>query len=252
MDIVQSIAERKERPAYVRFIREAVEDPAASRQQGRFVARDMDIAVITPPYSKDSTKHEIAQWFENMRADVRNGRMPEEWEQQYHAKYDAWKKGEEIPLDGVPIKGWAVAGPAQQEVLLRMGILTVEDLAGINDEGIRRIGMGGVDLKNKAVAWLRSAKDLGPVTQENAALKSQLARQDLELASLREVVEQLKTQITAPRAADPVSAGVELPATVVPISVSPKDQLVADYRAKFGRNPHPAASEETLRARLEE
>lgn len=249
MSIAEDLLNRKERPAYVKFVREAQEDPVASRREGRYVGRDVDIACITPPYSRDVMKFEVAQWFEQMRNDVVNGRMPQEWADQYHAKYEAWKKGEELPLDGVPIKGWQVASPAQQETLLRMGILTVEDLAHVNDEGIRRIGMGGIDLKNKAVTWLQAAKDKGPITQENAELKRKVASMETELHSIRAKLEEAiaALQSRAPRREAVVD---ELPASVVP--VDDRDRLVADYRAKFGKNPHPNANTETIRARLQE
>lgn len=255
MTIAQDLLNRKERPAYVKFVREAIQDPVASRDRGMYVARDIDIACITPPYSRDVMKFEVKTWFEQMRTDVINGRMPEDWEQQYHAKYDAWKKGEELPLDGVPIKGWAVASPAQQETLLRMGILTVEDLAAVNDEGLRRIGMGGIDLKNKAVAWLQAAKDKGPLTQEVAAVKAENQRLETELVALRskfdEVMAALRVQNPAlAQSAVAPSMVDELPASVVP--VSEKDRLVGDYRAKFGRAPHPNSTVETLRARLQD
>lgn len=252
MDVIENVMNRKERPAYVKFTREAQEDPVASRQKGIYVARDVDIACITPPYSKDVMKFEVNQWFQNMRLDVTNGRMPQEWEQQYHEKYDAWKKGEELPLDGVPIKGWAVASPAQQETLLRMNILTVEDLALINDEGVRRIGMGGVDLKHKAVAWLQAAKDRGPITQEIAAVKKENLQLQSEVATLKSQVETLMAQVKiAPRPAAIEAADLlDTPNSVVP--VSERETLEAQYRVKHGRSPHPSTNIETLRARLEE
>lgn len=253
MSLVQEVMDRKDRPAYVKFVREAIEDPVASRQKGMYVARDVDIACITPPYSKDIIKFEVPTWFENMQNDVRNGRMPSEWAQQYRDKYEAWKRGEELPLDGSAIKGWAVASPAAQETLLRMGILTVEDLAGINDEGIRRIGMGGVDLKHKAVAWLQAAKDRGPLVQEVAALKSENSRLSGDVANLTTKVEELMAALKAQpvRQAQTFQVDpIEPPPSVIP--VSERAQLEADYRAKFGRAPHPSSNDATLRARLEE
>lgn len=254
MDVIENVMNRKERPAYVKFVREAQEDHAASREKGIYVARDVDIACITPPYSKDVMKFEVNQWFSNMRLDVTNGRMPQEWEQQYHEKYDAWKKGEELPLDGVPIKGWAVASPAAQETLLRMNILTVEDLALINDEGIRRIGMGGVDLKTKAIAWLQAAKDRGPITQEIAAVKKENEQLKGELGTLRAQVETLMTQARVAPTRSPVAIEasdlLDTPNSVVP--VSEREGLEAQYRVRHGRSPHPSTNIETLRARLAE
>ncbi len=172
MDIAQ---DRKERPAYVKFERVAVEDKAASAAAGRYVAKDVDMAFITPPYSRDIFKMKVTDWLTNMRQDVANGRMPEEWATNYRKAYDAWKNGQELPPNGTPIKGWGVISPAVQEELIRLNIRTVEDLARVTDEGQRAIGMGAIDLKNKAAAWLAQMDDKGGVTMKMAALEQQNA-----------------------------------------------------------------------------
>lgn len=162
------------RPAYVRFERRAVQDKAASDAAGRYIAKDVDYALITPLYTKDVIIHKVSDWMPKLAADVENERIPKQWADAYRKGYEAWKAGEEMPLNGTPIKSWGVLSPAQQETLIRMSVLTVEDLAAINDDGIRRIGMGGVDLKNKAIAFIKSGNDTGKLVMENASLKAQL------------------------------------------------------------------------------
>lgn len=169
------LMERTDRPAYVRFAREAVEDKAASLAAGKYVAKDQDFALITPPYSKDVIKIKVKQWFDNMEGDVRNDRLPQAWLEKYKEAYRMFQNGQEMPVNGTAIRGWGVISPAQQEGLLRMNILTVEDLSTVNDEGLRRIGMGSVELKNKARSWLAQLSDKGPLTVENANLRQQVA-----------------------------------------------------------------------------
>ena len=182
---------------YVRFERIAVEDPVATREAGHYVARDIDMANITPPYSKDVMKYKVANWLVQLDSDVNNGRIPVEWLQKYKAAYEAWKKGQELPLEGIPIKGWGVCSPAQQETLIKLHILTVEQLASANEEGLRRIGMGAVDLKNKADAWLKQLKKAGPATieiaelkKENSSLKASVDSLEKRVAELSRLVDQ--------------------------------------------------------------
>lgn len=191
------LQERPDRPAYVRFERVAVEDKAATLASGdgRVHFKDVDFALITPPYSRDVIRIKVAQWKLNMEQDVRNERMPRKWMDDYLEAYRLWQNGQEIPLNGSAIRGWGVISPAQQETLLRMNILTVEDLAGINDEGIRRIGMGGAELKNKAVAWLRTLNDKGPLTMEIAALKQENATLKGSLETMAAQIRQLQAQM---------------------------------------------------------
>lgn len=193
MSAVGAVADRSERPAIVRFERVAIEDKAETVLRGRFVAKDVDYALITPPYSKDVIRMKVPTWLEMLERDKQAGRIPEQWVENYRLSYQRWQNGQEMPPDGTPIRGWPVLSPAQQETLIRMNIVTVEDLAGVNDEGARRIGMGALEMKNRAIAWLRSADDKGSVTIENAALKT-------ENANLRAEVETLRAQVAALKA----------------------------------------------------
>ena len=190
MGDLSSLVDRQDRPAYVRFERRPVEDKAASVANGRYTARDVDYALISPPYSKDVIVQKVSAWLAQLDQDVKNDRLPPQWRDAYKEGYARWQNGQEMPLNGTPIKGWGVISPAQQENLIRMNILTVEDLAGVNDEGAKRIGHGWLDLKNKAVAWLRQIDDKGPLTIEVAALKQ-------ENANLKTQVEALTNQFNA-------------------------------------------------------
>lgn len=206
--------ERADRPAYVRFERRPMEDKAATLAAGTgtVIYKNVDFAKITPPYSKDVIEVKVAQWLLNMEMDVRNERMPKEWMERYKEAYRAWQNGQEIPLHGTAIRGWGVISPAHQETLIRMNILTVEDLGGVNDEGIRRIGMGGTELKHKAQAWLSQHHDKGPLTLENAALKTQVSNLEAQLSQLTQSVQQLQRQSgPAPSIDDGESLMPEIP-----------------------------------------
>ncbi|MCK9622144.1 MAG: hypothetical protein M0R47_16610 [Methylobacter sp.] len=176
---------------FVRFERIAVEDAAASREAGHYVAKDVDMANITPPYSKDVMKYKVVAWLGQLKIDAMNARIPADWVEKYTAAYEAWKRGQEMPVDGYPIKGWGVISPAQQETLIKLHILTVESLAAANDEGLRRIGMGAHDLKNKADAWLKQLKKAGPATVEIAALKKENAGLLAAVSGLEKQVSEL-------------------------------------------------------------
>lgn len=169
---VGGMEKREDRPAYVRFQRRAIEDRAATQRDGRYRSKDVDFALVTPPYSRDVFEQEAPEWLAQMRRDAGNGRLPQEWYERYVESYERWKRGEEMPLNGTPIKGWPVISPAQMTNLIAIDIRTVEDLAAVNDEGLRRLGMGASSLRDKAKAWLSQAKDKGPLTVENAALKA--------------------------------------------------------------------------------
>lgn len=217
---VGAISERKERPAIVRFEKVPKEDKAASLAAGHYVAKDVDYALLTPPYSKDEVRIKVEQWKLQMEADVRNQRMPAEWQEMYLTAYEKWRNGQEIPLNGTPIKGWGMLSPAVQETLIRMMVLTIEDLAGINDEGLRRIGMGALEMKNKAIAWLQANKDHGPLVMENAALKTRVDVQDTTIANMQAQIDQLKAMIPQPT----VVGGTRQPESITADDILPEPE----------------------------
>lgn len=223
MAAVGELLERKDRPAYVRFVRRPVEDKAASLAAGHYIAKDVDWALITPPYSKDVVELKVEAWLKNLVLDVQNDRLPKAWADSYRDAYDKWKRGEEMPLNGTAIRGWGMIGPAQQETLVRMNILTVEDLAAVNDEGIRRIGMGAIDLKNKATAWIQQNKDRGPLVQEVAAVKAENAALRVSVQGLTDQVERLMQQLKSTSTTITVSNAPTAEAIAGSISASDLD-----------------------------
>jgi len=122
---------------------------------------------------------------------VINQRIPREWLEEYKKAYEYWQKGQEMPLNGFPIKGWGIISPAQQETLIKMHVLTVEQLSVINDEGLRRIGMGALDLKNKAEAWLKTLKKAGASTLEISELKADNERMRINISNMENKIAEL-------------------------------------------------------------
>lgn len=177
-----------ERPPYVAFETRAEEDRNASIEAGHYVGRDVDYVIITPAGSKDQIERIASEWLAQIRRQSAEGKYNPVWAQHFEAVYKQWKETNTIPENGTAIKAWPLLSPAQVATVLAANIRTVEDLAAATEDGIRRLGMGGRDLKNKAVAWLESAKDTGKVAAENAALKAKidaLEAQVAELASYR-------------------------------------------------------------------
>lgn len=201
-----SINTQEDRPAYVRFERVPVEDHAASAEAGRYVARDVYYALITPAYTKDVMKYEVESWFKKMERRVVEGRLKPEWLHNYKKQFEAYKEGHELPLVGTPILGWGVISPSWQEMLVRQGIRTVEDAAAMTEDAIRRFGMGGVEVKKKAQAALVAAKDTGRLVTENAELRAKLEVSDATLAQVKKDFEELASYVRANMPQEPAPA----------------------------------------------
>ena len=245
---VGDVSNREERPAYVRFERRPIEDKEASLREGRYMAKDVDFALITPPYSKDCVEQKVTRWIEDLDRGLRDGRIPKQWVDLWKDGYHKWQNGQEVPLHGTPILGWGVVSPAQQKMLIAINCLTVEDLAQVNDEGMKRIGMGGLELRNKAKNWLNSVKDHGGVTIQMTALQQENNNLKASLEGLKAQVEALKGMIPQAQPAQVFHMHNEISAEdlLEPEDVNPVEQDPVEYvpavEKKRGRPPKQAAA----------
>lgn len=181
-----AIAEAK--PPYVVFEVRAVEDRDETIKQGHYVGKDVDYAIITPQGSKDRIERVVSEWFQNLEQMVAEERFPREWLTAYRNMFRDWKAGLEVPVNGTPIVNWPALSPSQCKTFLSLNIRTVEEVATMNEEAIRRVGMGARALKDRANAWLSAAGDTGKTAEKVAALGQ-------ENADLREANERMQQQI---------------------------------------------------------
>lgn len=170
----------KDKP-YVRFDTKEVEDPKRTKELGRLTYRNQDYAVVTAPGGKSNNVHRIESFWELMEQESRSGRIDYAWLQQWRAAYESYKAGQQPALDGTPIHGWKLLSNAQQQDLIQFNVMTVEQLANLTDEGMRNLGMGALEMKRRAQAWIaqNDAKESGTLklaelSRENDSLRDQV------------------------------------------------------------------------------
>jgi hypothetical protein len=155
----------------VRFESVAKQNMIRSTQEGRPVYEKQIVLFVRHPGEKDETA--VAA--------------------QEHHKYEfprawaAFEAGQAVDPDGTPL---AVLFPADPHIVAHLRaihIFTVEMLAGVGEEGMRRIGMGARDYHNRAVKFLEQAEKAAPMHRVEAALKER----DDEIASLKAQMQML-------------------------------------------------------------
>tara|TARA_R110000824_G_scaffold18775_3_gene73771 strand:+ start:4705 stop:5325 length:621 start_codon:yes stop_codon:yes gene_type:complete len=172
---------------HVAFELRAEEDRGGSIAAGHPVFRDVEVAILTMPggnlvldkFVNDELLHE---W----RFGIPGRKPPSPFAV---SAYEAWKDGREAPVDGIDLKNWPGVTPAQLKMCQAISVLTVENLAGCNADTLRKLGMGGVALKDKAAAYLKSAGS-NKASEEMAALK-------VEMESLKEALDKKDGQINS-------------------------------------------------------
>jgi hypothetical protein len=183
------------RPPYVRFEeREQGINAEASEVAGRPIPRVVTLACITPHGSKDVVEKIAEEWLAQIRSKALKNEYPLEWVNLFTAQYDEFKKGNEMPREGSPVKTWPALTKEQALRLHALGYTTIEDLAECPDSELAPIGLDGRYLRDLARNWINEAKDKGINARELADAKARLADQEA-------LINELKARLTALEAA---------------------------------------------------
>lgn len=99
------------------------------------------------------------------------------------ARYEAWKKGQEIPEDGTPLESWSAVSKSQAMAFKAAGFVCVEHIAGIEDGQLGKVRLPDTRrLRDLARAFVMHRQNAAPIEAKFAeqqgeieALKAQLA-----------------------------------------------------------------------------
>jgi hypothetical protein len=173
----------------VTFYTEPVEDPVATRKEGRPIFKDEEFVFILIGGDPKSTLRAPAH--ASVDRDKATG-QPRTYAQKFPEEYRFFKANEDqhqssgTPLTEVP---WLTA--ARREELKALKIFTVETLAGLDGTNLQRIGMGARELKNKAQAWLDAASGVAV----EGKLASELAARDEQIEAMQRQIAEMSAMI---------------------------------------------------------
>lgn len=97
--------------------------------------------------------------------------------------YEAFKKGQEVFTNGTPLGEWPSLDEAKRAELRAINIHTVDQLANLDAAGMKRLGLEGPKLKEKAKAYLDRAAGAA-VDERYAAEREEMQRQIDELKAM--------------------------------------------------------------------
>ena len=148
---------------FVTFYLEALEIKAESEKQGRPVYKDV-------PFIKVVVPGDVNNIIERKATDADKEKFPKAW-----ARFQA---SEAEGFEGTPLEQWPQMSRSMVKECKFFEIHTVEQLANLSDINVSRMGMGYMDLRNKAKAFLvAAAGTAGETAQaaENQRLKDMIA-----------------------------------------------------------------------------
>jgi len=207
------------------FFIEPVQDELASNRQGYPIYRDEERVKIHMPGNSLSVPVERVN-------DEHRARWPEH--------YRRFRAGLEMAHDGTPLEMWpAITSKSQVYFLKHHSIHTVEQMAGVTDYDLTKLGMGGRSLRSLAKAFLDSA-------ERNALTKSIMAENDrvtTELLDARRQIEELKGLMNGMQAQiEGLSNRPNVVANHVPGASDPFAQLAKAQGAQLAPPTDPLAS----------
>lgn len=102
--------------------------------------------------------------------------------------WQAWKTGQEAPLNGTPLAVWPGISSEQGDVLKQFGLRTVEEVAGMSDGLVTKIPLPQArEIQANAKRFLESA--------DQSKTAERLEEKDREMAALQEQVEEMRAII---------------------------------------------------------
>lgn len=151
-----------------RFYRDAIENPAASKAEGRPIFDEVEMVEVRIPGDKLTV-------FVSPVEEHHKERWPE--------IYAAFKRNEERAASGTPLEHWAHPTMTRSRVaeLKAANILSVEELASVPDNVLGRLGMGSRELREAARAYIDAAKG----GADTAAMAAQIAQLQQMVAALQ-------------------------------------------------------------------
>lgn len=165
-------------------------DYAKRKQGGKETLVEVDKVEYCQPgmATKSTTVAEIAR-LKRIRDDIDDSnpafamaRM--RWEV-IEPHYEAWKRGQEIPLEGTPLAVWNGLNAQQSEIIKAFGLRTVEELSEAPDSIITKIMLPGIrDIQANAKRYLE--------TSDRRAVADDLARADEQMKAMAEELKEMR------------------------------------------------------------
>lgn len=150
----------------------------------RLVPVQDHVATEREGYPVHITKEEVTLFIAGDPLSAATHPVDEKIKARFSEQYEKWKRDKSgAHIVGMPLSKWPMATPGMIKELEFLNVLSVEDLASISDGNVTNITEGR-SLREKAIAWLASAKD-GAAAMRFAAENQRLRD---EMAELRELV----------------------------------------------------------------
>ena len=119
--------------------------------------------------------------------------MREQDMEDFPIEWARFEQKKEQKSDGTPIEAWAAISDTQKAEFRALNIFTIDQFAKLPDSAGNKI-MGFNELRGKAQAFIGAAQDSQLMDKIRAETDEKLKAQEVEMAALRAMIEELTTK----------------------------------------------------------
>ncbi|BCG88513.1 hypothetical protein MesoLj113c_46230 [Mesorhizobium sp. 113-3-9] len=122
---------------------------------------------------------------------------------QIEPAYEAFKKGQDIPVNGMALAAWPGVSPEQAEVLRQSGIRTVEEVRDLQEGQMDKVRLPNMREMRKQAKMFLEHTDAAKASEREAqkdAIIEQMAEQNAALVERMAAMEALLEERTQPKA----------------------------------------------------
>ena len=170
----------------VKFYQKAIQNEFKTALEGRPIMEMRDFIIIEVPGNTLSV-------IDTFAAEEHKGRFPVQWARYQNEKTDG-------DIEGTLLHDWPVLNAAVAAELKHFKFYTVEQIAQASDAQLNTLGMAAgmspLALRDKAKAYLGSAKDTALVQQQ----ADELSKRDEIIARMEAQIAELAQQANKPKA----------------------------------------------------
>jgi hypothetical protein len=164
----------------------AIEDKGRSQQMGRPIFNDLEVVELRIPGTKDFSV-QPATAFCGWVVDEETGEQVKlTYAEKYARQYRQFKERQHQTMTGTPLDYVPFLTEGKRAELRALSVYTVEMLAELDGQPLKNLGIGGRDLKNKAIEYLASSDHSATVMRQRLEIEAlqvqlRIAQEDRKL-----------------------------------------------------------------------
>ena len=167
---------------------------AKTLAEGRQIFDDLEVVDIRVPGSRDFKTFPALTFARWVTDPITGEQTKQTYAERFSHQYRQWKAQQQQTKSGTPLDHCPFLTEGKRAELRAQNVYTVEQLAAIDGQELKNLGLGGRELKNRASEFIAESKNSAPNLQMAAELEAMRAQnallaEDLEALKLRQAGE---------------------------------------------------------------